>query len=175
MEPILTKKRTYKGKVAIKRLKPFEKNPRKMPHKEMGALERSILNWGFVEPVVVDEDYLIIGGHQRVLAADSLDIKSVPVMMIHGLTYDEKTALNIALNKIHGEWDEVKLTELLKDLSASAVDLDLTGFTKAEVDAILEGNDVKTSKEMVSFLADKDRRVKCPSCGEEFNPGEHKI
>jgi DNA modification methylase len=162
MDPLLTKKRTHKGKVAIKRLKPFEDNPRKMTDKEMGALERSILNYGFVEPVVVDENYFIIGGHQRVLAAASLDMKSVPVVMLEGLTQDEKTALNLALNKIHGDWDEVKLTELLDDLSENAFDLDLTGFTKAEVDGLLSklnknktGEDDYTPQKVAKYEIEK--------------------
>lgn len=173
MEPILTKKRTYKGKVSIKRLRPFEKNPRKMPNQEMGALERSILNWGFVEPVVVDENYLIIGGHQRVIAADSLGIKAVPVMMVHGLTFDEKTALNIALNKIHGEWDEVKLSELLADLSERSFDLDLTGFTKADIDKLL----AKTTMDVVgedNYITPKEPKYKIVK-GEIWNLGNHRL
>ena len=164
------KKRTYKPKVPIGKLLPFEKNPRTMPHSEMRALERSIVNWGFVEPVVVDEAYLIIGGHQRVQAARNQGLKTVPVMMIEGLDEDEKVILNIALNKIHGRWEEYQLSELLNDLSKKAVDLDLTGFTKEEVDSLLSiaGEVPEFNPEKVEFMArlDKTKKVTCPKCGE---------
>lgn len=153
-----SEKTTYKGKVSVDVLKPYEKNPRVMPEREMKALKRSLDEFGFVEPVVVDEHMLIIGGHQRVEAAKALGIKKVPVMIVAGLDDAEKAALNVALNRIHGDWDLDKLTDVLHDISLKDdLDLDLTGFTGLEIDSIMNiDTDFSFTDEDPTDLADVD-------------------
>ncbi len=125
-------KATYRAKVPIKDLTPYEENPRIMPREEMEALERSIREFGFVEPVVVDENNLIIGGHQRLAAATTVGLTEVPVMVVRGLSETEKMALNLALNKIHGLWDDVKLRNVLMEISVD-LDIELAGFTEIDL------------------------------------------
>ena len=92
-------------------LVPADYNPRKITDHQMSALKRSLERWGFVEPVVLNERTgRIVGGHQRVAAALELAMSEVPVIKVI-LDEDAEKALNIALNKISGEWDEVKLGE----------------------------------------------------------------
>jgi DNA modification methylase len=109
-----------------------------MPASEMESLCRSVSHWGMVEPLVVRRsDHLVIGGHQRLEAAQALGMATVPVVYV-ALSDAEAKALNLALNRIRGEWDLPKLGELLEDLQRlPEVDESLTGFGGEEIDALL--------------------------------------
>jgi len=109
-----------------------------MPVSEMEKLKRSIAEFGFVEPLVARRsDHLVIGGHQRLEAAKALGMASVPVVYVD-LSDAEAKTLNLALNKIQGQWDLPKLGELLEDLQRlPEIDETLTGFDGDEVDALL--------------------------------------
>jgi DNA modification methylase len=102
-----------------------------MPDDQMAALMRSLEVYGFVEPAVVRKgDGMVIGGHQRIEAAKRLGMTAVPVVELD-LTDDQARALNVALNRIHGEWDTVKLADILAALPADLAAL--TGFDEAEM------------------------------------------
>jgi len=110
---------------------------------QMGSLKRSIREFGFVSPVVVrKEDNLILGGHQRVEAQrriaeeDGVDPGTVqiPIAYVAGLTEEKAKLLNVSLNKISGDWDYERLSELftsMSDLGAEA--LQVTGFDEREL------------------------------------------
>jgi ParB-like chromosome segregation protein Spo0J len=122
-------------------LVPADYNPRKITDHQMSALKRSLERWGFVEPVVLNERTgRIVGGHQRVAAALELAMSEVPVIKVT-LDEDAEKALNIALNKISGEWDEVKLGELLSDLDQRDWDLPDLGFEDDELADLLAFDD----------------------------------
>lgn len=134
--------------VPLGRLRADPANPRSMPERDMVKLKASLAEFGFVDPVVArPEDGTIIGGHQRVLALRALllergvgDIEAieVPCVWVPGLTDERAKLLNLALNRIHGEWDFAKLGDLLEQLQAEAPDLlELSGFDVAEIDDIL--------------------------------------
>lgn len=143
--------RTHENEmVEIGKLVPADYNPRVMAEPEVLRLMASITEFGVVEPVAIrKEDRLVIGGHQRieaisrVLAAKGLTKKQIastkiPVLVVEGLDDAKAKALNLALNKIHGEWDFPKLGELLKELSVEIPEsIELTGFTAAELDDII--------------------------------------
>ena len=100
--------------VTLDRLKPYEGNPRKIDESEMKKLRRSITDFGFVDPVIVRKsDNMVIGGHQRIDAAKQEGITEIPVVYVE---YDDAKAsmLNVALNKISGEWDWPKLGDLFE-------------------------------------------------------------
>jgi DNA modification methylase len=105
---------------------------------EMDSLRRSMSHWGMVEPLVVRRsDQLVIGGHQRLEAAKDLGMAVVPAVYVE-LSDGEAKALNLALNRIRGEWDMPKLAELLEDLQQlPEIDETLTGFDGDEIDALL--------------------------------------
>ena len=119
-------------------LKPAEYNPRKKlkpGDKEYKKIKNSIEEFGFADPLVVNSDMTIIGGHQRLSVAMDLGYTEVPCAVVDVDKVREK-ALNIALNKITGAWDEQMLADLLTDLKEADYDLDWTGFDAAEVDQL---------------------------------------
>lgn len=127
--------------VLASELNPAPYNPRRISPEDLQKLKRSIREFGFVEPVVARrEDRLLIGGHQRlrallsVIEEDLGDVATarVPVVWLHGISDTKAKALNLALNKIRGQWDTVKLAELLEELSVADLDVSLTGFAERE-------------------------------------------
>src|SRR5665811_999292 len=115
--------------VPIDQLHPDPANPRRISEQELDALERSLREFGFVQPVLARrEDGVVIGGHQRLVAARRLGLSTVPVTYLD-LSIEQARLLNLALNKIGGSFDEQLLARLLADLQASPdVDLSLSGF-----------------------------------------------
>ncbi|MCP3997263.1 MAG: DNA modification methylase [bacterium] len=108
-------------------------NPRKISDHDLGALRRSLKFFGTVEPIVVNKrTNRIVGGHQRVRAAEAEGIDALPVVYVD-LDDPSERQLNIALNKISGEFDIDKLAAVLADLEAAGADLSLTGFTDDEI------------------------------------------
>ena len=120
-------------KIKINLLNPAPYNPRLISDTEMAKLKKSILEFGFLEPVVVNKDMVIIGGHQRVKAAQQLGWEEVDCYMVD-LSPERAKLLNLALNRIQGEWDYNKLYDVL--LSLPDDDLKLAGFDKHEIDKI---------------------------------------
>ena len=124
--------------VDIESLRPYESNPRVMPEEEMLALERSIQEFGLVDPVIVrQQDRTVIGGNQRLVAAQRLGLPQIPVVFLD-LSEDKARLLNLALNRIQGHWDENQLAALLDELdSLPDLDLSLSGFRDEEIDELL--------------------------------------
>ena len=124
--------------VPVSQLRPWPENPRLMSAAEMHKLVRSIETFGLVEPLVVRRsDNLVIGGHQRLDAAKALGLTKVPVVFVD-VTEEKAKALNLALNRIQGEWDLPKLGELLDELrELPDFDVTLTGFDSGEIDDLL--------------------------------------
>ena len=121
-------------------LKPAEYNPRKKlkpGDKEYEKIKNSIQEFGFADPLVVNSDMTIIGGHQRLTVAIELGYTEVPCAVVDVDKTREK-ALNIALNKITGAWDEDLLAQLLEDIKDSNFDLEFTGFEPPEIDQLFK-------------------------------------
>lgn len=141
---------------SIKDLKRAEYNPRIMPDAEMQSLMKSIESKGFIEPIVVninkDRYGVIVGGHQRLTAVERLLAKdavkgleidkdgfwTIPAFTVDFNLEDEKEA-NIALNKIHGKFDEDKLYTLIVEMKESPT-IATTGFRDDEISRILDRN-----------------------------------
>jgi DNA modification methylase len=121
--------------VAPDTLLPYAGNPRTISAGQMAALQRSIRQFGFVDPLVVRRaDRTVIGGHQRLEAAKTLGLKTVPVVFVD-LTESEASLLNIALNKISGDWDLEQLGQILTELrDLPDVDVSLSGFDTQELE-----------------------------------------
>lgn len=117
-------------------------NPRTISDHDLDALARSMNEFGVVEPVIVNERTgRIVGGHQRVKAAEASGIAELPVVHVD-LDEAAEKQLNIALNKISGEFDTAKLADILRDLESLGADLDLTGFNPTEIDDLIRGLEV---------------------------------
>nr|DAX61012.1 MAG TPA: adenine specific DNA methyltransferase [Caudoviricetes sp.] len=110
-------------------------NPRKAltpEDREYQKIKRSIEEFGYVDPIIINEDGTIIGGHQRCTVLKDLGYEEVDVVVV-SLDKQREKALNIALNKITGEWDELKLKDLLLDLDLGDYDITLTGFEQEDL------------------------------------------
>lgn len=133
--------------IDINKLIPATYNPRKNlkpSDAEYVKIKNSIEKFGFVSPLVINKDMTVIGGHQRLKVLKEMGIVEVECIIVDLDKTNEK-ALNIALNKIQGDWDEEKLEALLQELKLEDFDTNLTGFDFDEVDEILK--DVNGSKE----------------------------
>lgn len=117
---------------------PYAQNSRVHTKEQIEAIAGSIERWGWTNPVLIDEDGVIIAGHARVLAASQLGIKEAPVMVAYGWSEDQKKAYTIADNKLPegSYWDIPTLRIELASLQASAFDISLLGFSHAELLAL---------------------------------------
>jgi DNA modification methylase len=129
---------------AVASLLPYAGNARTHSAEQVAQIAASILEFGFVAPVLVDERGEIIAGHGRLLAAQSLGLDTVPTIVRGGLTDAQKAAYRLADNRIalNAGWDEALLAaEVAKLQDMGGVDLALTGFDGAEIDRLLAGLD----------------------------------
>jgi DNA modification methylase len=129
---------------ALASLLPHAGNARTHSPEQVAQIAASILEFGFVAPVLVDERGEIIAGHGRLLAAQSLGLATVPTIVRAGLSPAQKAALRLADNRIalNAGWDEALLqAELAKLQEMGGIDLALTGFEAAEIERLLAGLD----------------------------------
>jgi len=113
-------------------------NPRKIDDHDLAALRRSLRFFGAVEPIIANRRTgRIVGGHQRVKAAQAEGLDSLPVAWVD-LDDPSEKQLNLALNRISGDWDDAPLRELLKGLEAEGADLAMTGFDDHELAKLIQ-------------------------------------
>lgn len=129
--------------VPVAELAPFERNARTHSAEQVRQIADSILAYGWTNPILVDEDGMILAGHGRLEAAKLLGLAAVPVLALAGLSEEEKRAYILADNKIalNSRWDVKVLRVELTELDDAEFDLSLTGFDSAEIDEILAGED----------------------------------
>ena len=148
-------------------------NPRKISEHEMGSLRRSIRYFGMVEPIVFNRrTKRVVGGFQRIEAARLEGIETLPTFDID---VDEPTEkqLNLALNRIHGTWDEDRLAALLAELQASGAGMALTGFRESEIEKYIATlRDVPTAEDDQAPEVPAKARSKA---GDLWTLGEHRI
>ncbi len=131
-------------KIKIEELKHADYNPRKTlqpTDEEYKKIKKSIEHFGYVDPIIINSDNTIIGGHQRATVMKDMGYKEVECVIVDLSKEDEK-ALNIALNKISGEWDISKLGVLLEELNTIGV-MVLTGFDSEEYSKMFGIEEVK--------------------------------
>ncbi len=116
----------------ISELNPAEYNPREISQFDLDELKKSIQEFGLVEPIVINKDNTIIGGHQRVVACQQLGIQEVPCFITE-LDKTKERILNLALNKIQGRWDETKLSDLIYKLRKENNE-SIVGFLNEEIE-----------------------------------------
>jgi DNA modification methylase len=128
-------------KLKTKLLLPADYNPRKdlkPGDAEYDKLKRSIEQFGYVEPVIWNKTTgRVVGGHQRLKVLLDLGMNEVECVVIE-MDEEKEKALNIALNKISGDWDKDKLALLIADLQGADFDVSLTGFDPAELDDLFK-------------------------------------
>lgn len=120
----------------ISKLNPAKYNPRKdlkPGDSEYEKLKRSMEQFGYVEPIIWNKNTgNVIGGHQRLKVLVDMGLNEVDCVVVE-MNLEQEKALNIALNKIDGDWDNNKLAMLISDLKGSDFDVSLTGFEEAEI------------------------------------------
>lgn len=182
--------------VKVADLVPYAENSRTHSEAQIAQLAASIKEFGWTNPVLIDERNQIIAGHGRIMAAEKLNIDAVPCVVLDGLSDAQKKALIIADNKIalNAGWNDALLSQQLLELSDADFDLNSIGFGPDELDDILgdvyepvynptyeaksvTDNDVERasvdlSKQIDGLKADKSEKgveVICPYCTETFN------
>lgn len=141
----------------LSELHPADYNPRVAltpEDEEYQRIKRSIEEYGYVDPIIINSDGTIIGGHQRYNVLLDLGYDTAHVVIVD-LDKNAEKALNVALNKISGEWDDEKLCDLLQDLDLSGYDFSLTGFTRSELDGLQLKLGVGEAVEDEDFDVDK--------------------
>ena len=128
-------------KLKIQELIPADYNPRKdlkSGDSEYEKLKRSIEEFGYVDPVIWNKATgKVVGGHQRLKVLLDMGLTEVECVVIE-MDEDKEKALNVALNKISGDWDKDKLSLLIADLQGADFDVSLTGFEPAELDDLFK-------------------------------------
>lgn len=152
-------------------------NPRKklIPEDKIyKSIKASIEKFGYVDLIIVNKNFTIIGGNQRVQILKDLGYTEIDVIQLD-LNKKEEKALNIALNKIQGTWDEEKLNLLLTDLKTSLKDdFFTTGFNDKEVERLRKKfekmPDIDPDIKIEAVKRTKTvKNIKCPNCKHEWN------
>lgn len=130
-------------------VKPYPNNPRKISDKAVDKVARSIKEFGWKQPIVVDKDYVIIVGHTRLLAAKKLELSVVPIMIADDLDDAKIKAYRLADNRTNeeSEWDFDFLKTEFADLTEIDFDLSLTGFDDIEITNLLDDEDDTSEEE----------------------------
>ncbi|PTM58368.1 ParB N-terminal domain-containing protein [Desmospora activa] len=160
-------------KIPIRKINPAVYNPRidlKPDDPEYQKLKRSIEEFGFVEPLVWNKRTgNLVGGHQRFKVLLEQGLKEVECSVVD-LDDAKEKALNIALNKISGDWDMPKLKDLIEELDAGDIDIEITGYDTVEIEKLMNQFHVPDEDfpEYDESTADDVKTVTCPGCGHEF-------
>lgn len=176
--------------IAESDLIPFDRNPRIHSDAQITAIKKSIQEWGWTAPVVIDESNMVIAGHGRLLAAQDLGIQDIPCIVARGWTEEQKQAYVIADNKIYekGEWDYGAVFTQMKELASQNFDISLIDY-EMNLDNLsftpefnpsfdtsqITGDDIDSASQRIESdyenrIASQDHRdVICPHCGGEFS------
>src|ERR1035438_4082545 len=124
----------------ISRLVPYAKNARTHSPEQVAQIAASIVEFGFVNPILVDTNDGIIAGHGRLRAARQLGLTEVPLVVLDHLSETQRRAYILADNKLamNAGWDEKMLASELRELETDGTDLALIGFSDEELEALLE-------------------------------------
>jgi DNA modification methylase len=159
-------------------LKPAAYNPRKKLQKgdkEYEKIKNSIQEFGYVEPVIVNYDMTVIGGHQRLTVLRDLGYKDVQCVVLHIEDENKVKALNVALNKITGLWDEQLLADLITDLQGVNFNTDLTGFDAPEIEQLFSKVHNKEIKEDDFDVESELKKPAVAKAGDIWLLGRHRV
>jgi ParB-like chromosome segregation protein Spo0J len=164
--------------VNVDELIPYAMNSRTHSDAQVAQIAASIREFGFTNPVLIDEANNLIAGHGRVLAARKLKMEVVPAIIVTGLDENRRRALVIADNQLalNAEWDQEKLVAELQSMS---VDMQkLTGFSEEDLLAMLNGFDDPnfapgTEDDQGKLDEFAPKMVTCPHCQAEWDLREH--
>lgn len=153
----------------ISKIKPFDKNARNHSEEQIEQIKNSMIEFGFLNPILIDEKGSVIAGHGRLMAANRLGLEDVPVIVLKHLSDAQKRAYCIADNAIalNSEWDDELLKAEMVGLRALNIDLTNLGFSDNELDDFFKEPEPKKEK--------KPKPVPTPTAGKPINEPERKI
>lgn len=156
--------------INIKDIRPYENNAKKHDKTQINNVAESIKQYGFVQPIVIDKDGVIVIGHCRALAAKKLGLKEVPCVSVEDLTEEQVKALRIVDNKSNeSEWDFDILPDELAELDLSDFDFDF-GVEDEEETVTSEPKEATGAVEYgTEDFSDEKFECECPRCGFKFN------
>lgn len=162
--------------IEVAKLKPADRNARTHSTEQIEQIVSSISEFGFTNPILIDEKFNVIAGHGRREAALALDLKTVPCIKAKGWTEEQKRAYLIADNKLalNAGWDMDILRTEIGELQALNFEIPLLGFSPAELDGIFGIDPQDGPQENEGGDADARMMVECPECGRRFDGKEHK-
>ena len=164
--------------LSVDALRPAAYNPRKKlkaGDKEYEKIKNSILEFGYVEPVIVNYDMTVIGGHQRLTVLKDLGYTEVQCVVVHIEDEHKVKALNIALNKITGAWNEQLLADLLVDLQSVDFNTDLTGCEAPEIEQLFSKVHNKDIKEDDFDVEEELKNPPISRKGDIWLLGRHRV
>ena len=158
-------------KRSVSSLIPYARNSRKHSDAQVSQIAAAMVEWGFTNPVLVDENNTIIAGHGRVLAAQKIGVQDVPVIVADGWSDEKKRAYIIADNKLseNSSWDNDLLKIELSELNG--FDLSVLGFTENELSRILEDSQSHADEDSVP----EKSKIVISSPGQLWKIGNHRI
>lgn len=157
----------------VSELVPYARNARTHSDAQVRQIAASIEEWGWTNPILVDESGGLIAGHGRLMAADKLGLKDVPVMVATGWTEAQKKAYILADNQLalNAGWDTEMLSVELKDLEGE-FDLDLIGFNSDFLaDMLIDGTEGLTDPDEVPDVPDEPQA----KLGDVYKLGKHRL
>ena len=161
----------------VAKLTPYARNSRTHSDEQVSQIAASIKEFGWTNPILIDEKDGIIAGHGRLMAAQRLNEANVPTIRLSGLTEAQKKAYVIADNKLalNAGWDEEMLAVEVEELLGEGYDLSLTGFSEKELNDILSANGTD-----YEGLTDEDEVPQPPEepnakLGDIYQLGEHRL
>ena len=158
-------------KVKIEEIKLYENNAKLHPEWQVEQIKNSIIEFGFNDPIAIDENNVIIEGHGRYLALKELDYTEVEIIRLDHLTESKKNAYILAHNKLtlNTAFDTDILKYELNKLRTEDFDLRLTGFENYEIEELLSEDEADMSDFFTNENKEANTKLKtCPHCGEEL-------
>lgn len=160
-------------KAPVKDLVSPEWNPRQITTEELEKLKTSLEEFGYIEPIIVnDVNNHVVGGNQRLRALIALGYDEVDCVYVHIEDINKEKACNVALNKISGDWDEDKLRVVLEDIELSPIDIQLTGFEELELTELEVKEPITAHEDEFNLEDEEDMEVNVKE-GDLFKLGEH--
>lgn len=164
-------------KIKISELIPASYNPRKKlkpGDREYEKIKNSIVEFGYIDPIIINKDLTVIGGHQRITVLKDLGYEEIDVVIVD-IDKTKEKALNIALNKITGEWNKELLADLIKDLQSSDFDVGLTGFEPPEIEQLFNAVHDKEIEEDDFDIEEELKKPAISRQGDLWILGRHRL
>lgn len=156
----------------IDKLIPYARNSRTHSAEQVAQIAASMKEWGWTNPVLIDDAGMIIAGHGRVLAARKIGFDEVPVMVATGWSETQKQAYVIADNKLalNADWDMTTLANEFHALNGVGFDLGVIGFSADELTSIMFEPNFEPATAGEQGRLDEKKKCTCPECGHVFTP-----